>query len=115
MLSVRWLRWYDPGRTAPSPTSVLRSDVCIWRPVEAHGDRKAVQGIRSPVVQLIARYRRPETVAARNPDKFMVAAGLSFERSHTVHAYCVNTFLPQVFTHVNTPLPVLFTQLLHAS
>ena len=37
-----------------------------------------------------------------------VAPGLPFYRSHTVHAYCVNTLLEEVFKRLNTSLRQVF-------
>ena len=37
-----------------------------------------------------------------------VVAGLPFYRSHTVHAYCVNTLLEEVFKRLNTSLRQVF-------
>eukprot|EP00966_Prymnesium_polylepis_P113674 2628137-Prymnesium_polylepis.1 len=47
------------------------------------------------------RSGRPQRARSKKGDPSPV---LSFERSHTVHAYCVNTLLEEVFKRLNTSL-----------
>ena len=54
------------------------------------------------------------TLSAVSPttDWYNPRAGPVGERSHTVHAYCVNTLAGEVFTRVNTFPWQVFTHLL---